>query len=176
MGCEDGRRRIGKTMRGAGVSGAQAGGVYPMRFPGQLEAPLDTPETAQAQRTLHWLDQWLPQALDREQRGRYQQLRHAYGPPARGRARLPFHGPVVSGVRMAIEGNGDEAHGHTRLRAIVRGIVVPLVEDGRLDRARARELQQRMRGEFPDCWGWIQRAIDEAAQRDREAGASAPPS
>ncbi len=126
----------------------------------QLTPPTSTPLTDQAARVLTWLDSWLPNIV--RQAGapyptRYRQARHKVGPPAKGPVRFVPGGPRISGVRLPVSGGGDTAHGHTRLEAMVKDIVIPLLEAGHIEAGRVGELQRRLRGGFAGLYRLVER-------------------
>lgn len=112
-------------------------------------------ETDQAIRVLTWLAQWLPAVANNAGFGdMYQQVRNKIGPVAKTRSVCVGHphGPRISGVPMLVSGRGDEAHGHTRLRAIIKDVVIPMINAGQIEETRYNQLQQRLRGQFADCY------------------------
>lgn len=123
-----------------------------------LQPPHNTPQTGQAQRVLTWLDRWLPGLVDRNC---YRQLRHSFGPPARGAARLGPGGPRLGGVRLPVSGSGDEAHGHSRLERIVAELLIPAIEAGQIPQERIGETLQRLRGEF----AYLHRRVEAARSK-----------
>ncbi len=120
--------------------------------------PLSSPATDQAQRVLRWLEPRLVTQLRGEMRAAYQRARRVKGTPAK--VRVPGFG-----VRVPVRGSGDDAYGHHRLRAVVREVVLPLMEKGEL-KALAVSLQRQLRGEFADLYREMERAIarQEASQ------------
>lgn len=127
--------------------------------------PHRTPLTDRAKAILSWLDRWLPAQLDRSEKFKYWQARRQLGPPAMGCVRI-WDTPV-RGLRQPVAGNGDEAHGHTRLEAIVRRVVVPAMDDGRLTDDQARQVQHRLRGDFAHLWRDIETALQRKRGRQR---------
>lgn len=113
--------------------------------------PMASPATEQAQRVLRWLEQRLVPLLDNERRRAYQRARWVEGRPARVCVR-------GFGIRVDVRGVGDDAHGHHRLRAVIRDVVVPLIEEDALEPGMVHHLQQRLRGEFADLYREVQRA------------------
>ena len=119
--------------------------------------PTASPATEQAKRVLRWLEQGVVPCLDDEHRRAYQRARRVRGRPAQVRVR-------GFGIRVDVRGAGDDAYGHHRLRAVVRNVVVPLIAEGVLDSGTGHHLQQRLRGEFVDLYGEVERAL--AARRE----------
>jgi hypothetical protein len=120
--------------------------------------PMDSSETRQAKNVLRWLEPRLLPLLDcRQQKAAYRRARRRKGRVARAQVR------GISGVRADVRGSGDDAYGHHRLRAVVRDVVLPLIEVGAMEPGTARKLQQRLRGEFADLYREVERALARAA-------------
>ena len=118
--------------------------------------PMDSPATRQAKNVLQWLEPRLLPLLDRGQKAAYRRARRRKGRVARAQVR------GITGVRADVRGSGDDAYGHHRLRAVVRDVVLPVIEAGAMEPGTARELQQRLRGEFADLYREVERALARA--------------
>jgi hypothetical protein len=125
--------------------------------------PVASPATRQAQSVLRWLEPRLLPLMDDAQKAAYQRARRVRGVPAKVRVR-GFQ------LRAPVRGAGDDAHGHHRLRAVVRDVVLPLIEAGAMEPGTARELQQRLRGQFADLYREVERALARSDQRRTKCG------
>lgn len=143
-----------------------------MRYPMMPRPRRTSPATDQAISVLRWLDPRLRGAVDAvpdsaERTGLLRathRARRRIGTVARARMY-----PV--GPRMPVTGTGDEAHGHTRLVAIVDDVVTPMIEAGHLEHDFVRELMQRLRGQFANQYGKLARAVAERQHAEhQEAG------
>jgi len=122
-----------------------------------------SPATRHASSVLRWLVPRLQAAIhqvsdDQKRRRLLQSLQIACqrtGPVARARAY-----PV--GPNLPVSGIGDEAHGHTRVEAVVREVVIPMIAAQQLEQGLARQLMERLRGQFARQYQQVSRALAEA--------------
>lgn len=121
-----------------------------------MQPERDNAQTRAAIRILHHLDQTLLPTLIEPYSHIYHRARHAYGTPATTTRARPFRGaPAIEyGTPMTVSGVEDEAHGHTRLRAIIDQVVRSLYinQIGPLDLDYLIDLRERCRGDFPDLY------------------------
>jgi ribosomal protein L19E len=115
-------------------------------------------------RILQWLDRYRPAVFrelsddDRRRfQGSFRQARHRKGAIERARARAWRGGPQV-GVRLPVTGTEDERYGHIRVEALIRDVVIPLVECGAITPNVYAQLYQKLRGHFAQQCHQLQRA------------------
>lgn len=139
-------------------------------FPAHMWEPERTnQETEQAIRILRWMDKRLWHKISSNERyaRRYPVFRNVISYPAMtNRVRLFHGGPLVSvGIQVPVSGEGDEKHGHTRVRAIIV-LVQEAILDGTIEESFARELMELLRGYFSAEYNVLERYI--AARRVEE--------
>lgn len=147
-----------------------------MRHPMMPRPRRTSPATDHAISVLRWMEPRLRSAIeeieDSAERTRLlratQRARRRIGTVARARMY-----PV--GPQMPVTGTGDEAHGHTRLVAILDDVIVPMIAVGYLEQGFVRELMQRLRGQFARQYGKLARAVAghqqaESAEEERPDG------
>jgi hypothetical protein len=134
-----------------------------MRYPHGIRPRRDSPATRQASSVLRWLVPRLQAAIhqvsdDQERRRLLQALqiaRQRTGPVARARA-------FPAGPKLPVSGTGDEAHGHTRVEAVVREMVIPMIAARQLEQGLARQLVERLRGQFARQYQQVSLSLAEA--------------